>query len=354
MRAGVLEVPVAPTVLRWARETLGKTVDEVARRLDVGRETVKSWETGAKRPTLKQLRELAVFCKRPLAAFFLPGPPVESPLPTDYRSLPQDITKPFSEETLLAIRRARRLQDISRDLAASLEEQPSPRIPRFSLTDDPRALSVVTRRHIGVTLDEQTSWQNPSEALAKWKRGIEAQDVLVLELSFPIPEGRAFALSDDRFPLVVLNSNDTYHGRIFSLFHEYAHVSLHESGICDWSEKGKTTEKFCNRFAGEFLVPQDALLAHPAVAGQRVRRLWDEDELSILARFFRVSREVVLRRLLTLGLTSQAFYEQKHRLWESELRGKKGKSGRRVPARQCIRQNGIPFTSLPYFPPSLT
>jgi len=347
MRVRVLEVPVAPSVLRWARETIGKTIEEVARRLDLGSEMVQSWETGGKRPTLKQLRKLTVFYKRPLAAFFLPAPPTELPLPTDYRSLPEAVRKPFSEKTLLALRRARRLQEISRDLSSGLEQRTSPRIPRTTLADDPRALAVCTRRDIGLTLDEQSRCPNPAAALAKWKNGIESRGVLVLELGFPVPEGRALALSDDSFPIIVLNSNDVYHGRIFSLFHEYAHLSLHDSGICDLSENGKTTEKFCNRFAGEFLVPQEALLAHPAVAGPRSRRAWDDEELNALGRFFKVSREVVLRRLLTVGLTSQTFYEQKHREWEAELRETpRRRRGRRVPARQCVRQNGIPFTSL--------
>ena len=63
-----------------------------------------------------------------------------------------------------------------------------------------------------------------------------------------------------------------------------------------------------------------------------------------MARDFKVSREVVLRRLLILGRTTERFYQQKRREWERPLRRPKG--GRRVPPKQCVRQNGIPFTSL--------
>jgi Zn-dependent peptidase ImmA (M78 family)/DNA-binding XRE family transcriptional regulator len=344
MRSGVLEVQVVPGVLRWARETMGKTIDEVAKRVDLGRATVESWETGRKRPTLKQLKELAIFYKRPLAAFFLPAPPQEVPLPADFRSLPSDSRKPFTERTLLALRRARRLQDLSRELAESLGETPHTEIGQVSLMDDPQALADVTRRNLDVSLEKQFDWENEAEALNEWKRAVESYGTLVLELPFPIQEGRAFCLSDPAFPAIVLNSNDSVTGRVFSLFHELCHLLLGQSGICDMTEQGKTVEQFSNRFAGELLVPSAALLAHPFVRDHTGHE-WEDDDLQTLGRHFKVSKEVILRRLLILGCTTKNFYERKRAEWEAKNREKvPRRGGRRIPARQCLRQNGVPFT----------
>ena len=304
MRSGVLEVQVVPSVLRWARETMGKTIDEVAKRVDLGRSTVESWETGRKRPTLKQLKELAVFYKRPLAAFFLPAPPQEVPLPADFRSLPSDSKKPFTERTLLALRRARRLQDLSRELAEGLGEAPHIEIGKVSLPDDPQALADLTRRNLGVPVEKQLDWKNESEALNEWKRAVESYGALVLELPFPIQEGRAFCLSDHAFPAIVLNSNDSVTGRVFSLFHELCHQLLGQSGICDMTEQGKTVEQFSNRFAGELLVPGAALLAHPLV-NDHAGHEWEDEDLQMLSRHFKVSREVILRRLLISECTTK-------------------------------------------------
>ena len=344
-----LEVPVRPEVMKWARVTLGKTPEEVAKRLKIGKTTVEGWESEPpqRNPNLKQLKELAVYLKRPLAAFFLPAPPKEAPLPKDFRSLPTDIKKPFSDKTLLALRRARRLQDLSHELSEG-KQGIQGMISSASTSDDPRSVAEEVRKNLGVTVEKQNEWPDEPSALTAWKHAAEHLAVLVLELPFPVQEGRAFSLTDGEPPTIVVNSNDVMTGRIFSLFHEYGHLLLHEGGICDWSEDGKTIEQFCNRFAGELLVPAQALLRHSLVKGHGTGLTWDEGDLRQLARQFKVSREVVLRRLLILDRTSERFYQQKRGEWEVERKKqeKRQRGGKTVPARQCVRQTGVPFTTL--------
>lgn len=70
-------VGVEKTVLRWARETAGLTPKAVAAMLKRDVAEVLGWEAGTAAPTYAQLEKLAyVAYKRPLAAFFLPSPPV--------------------------------------------------------------------------------------------------------------------------------------------------------------------------------------------------------------------------------------------------------------------------------------
>jgi Zn-dependent peptidase ImmA (M78 family)/DNA-binding XRE family transcriptional regulator len=344
MRITSQEISVEPSVLKWARETIGKSIEDVAKRLDLSEGIVEKWEGGEKRPTLKQLRELATLYRRPLAAFFLAGPPMEAPTPTDFRTLPKKVRKPFSEKTLLALRRARRLQALTKDLNKSLDRESPVEIGQATLANAPGPLAKRARDRLTVTTEEQRQWRDEAVALARWKRHIEDCGVLIFELPFPIEEGRAFSFADNDQPAITLNSNDSTNGRIFSLFHEYGHLLLGQSGICDWSEEGKAVEQFCNRFAGEFLVPGPALLAHPLVEAHRAPGAWKEEDLQDLAREFKVSREVVLRRLLILGRTTERFYQQKHKKWELPPRRRGG--GRRIPPKQCVRQNGVPFTSL--------
>jgi Zn-dependent peptidase ImmA (M78 family) len=80
------------------------------------------------------------------------------------------------------------------------------------------------------------------------------------------------------------------------------------------------------------------------VEAHRAPGAWKEEDLQDLAREFKVSREVVLRRLLILGRTTERFYQQKRKKWELPPRRRGG--GRRIPPKQCVRQNGVPFTSL--------
>jgi len=348
MRITSQEISVESSVLKWARETIGKSIEDVARRLDLSKSVVERWESGEKRPTLKQLRELATFYKRPLAAFFLAALPVEAPIPTDFRTLPKTAKKPFSEKTLLAMRRARRLQTLADDLSKTLGRESRVDVGQAKLLDNPKMLASQVRERLGVVIEEQFNWKNEATALKEWRRCVEELGVLVFELPFPFEEGRAFSFAEAERPAIVLNGNDrATNGRIFSLFHEYAHLLLRQSGICDWSEQGKAVEQFCNRFSGEFLVPQQMLLAHPLVQAHGKPAAWDEEDLQQIARQFKVSREVILRRLLILGRTTERFYRHMHEEWERKLKErKKPKGGRRIPPRQCVRQNGIPFTSL--------
>jgi transcriptional regulator with XRE-family HTH domain len=239
MRNTSQEISVESGVLKWARETLGKSIKEVSRRLDLSETVVEKWERGEKRPTLKQLRDLSTFYKRPLAVFFLPGPPTEAPTPTDFRTLPKTARKPFSEKTLLAMRRARRLQSLTIDLNKGLDRESRVEIGRVTLADKPSALAARTREDLAVGPEKQWGWKNEAEAFGEWKRRVEKYGVLIFELPFPIEEGRAFCFADRDQPTIVLNSGDSINGRVFSLFHEYSHLLLGQSGICDLSEEGK-------------------------------------------------------------------------------------------------------------------
>lgn len=70
-------VGVEKTVLRWARETAGLTPKAVAAMLKRDVAQVLAWEAGRAAPTYAQLEKLAyAVYHRPLAAFFLPEPPV--------------------------------------------------------------------------------------------------------------------------------------------------------------------------------------------------------------------------------------------------------------------------------------
>ena len=346
-----LEVVVEPRVLIWARESIGMNIEEVAKRLNTSEDTVSKWESGQKKPTLIQLEKLArTIYKRPLAAFFLSEPPKEPPLPKDFRTLPLDKRKPLSPETRLAIRRARRLQSLASELAASLARKIVPQIGRASLSDNPEVVASSVRTQLGVEIQTQFDWKKETEALDEWKKAIEKSGILVFQIGIPLEETRGFSLTESEFPAIVLNLRDAINGRIFSLLHEYGHFLLNDSGICDMgdqdylSDEAKSIEEFCNHFAGAILVPRDALLNHELIKSSRYQLQWSDEILKELAKSFKVSREVILRRLVILGLADKGFYISKREEWEATKYPRKG--GRRNPPEECIRKNGTPFVSL--------
>jgi Zn-dependent peptidase ImmA (M78 family)/DNA-binding transcriptional regulator YiaG len=352
-----ISIPVKPAVLVWARESMGRTIEEVAAHLGENEELVEEWEAGKKQPTLYQLKSLARFYKRPLAAFFLPNPPEELSLPHDFRTLPDENEIPLSPKTRLAMRQARRLQSIASELKEDNDGDFLARIERAEISDDPEALASNIRELLDVSLEEQLSWEKDSDAMDMWKKSIEHLDILVFQMSMPLEEARAFSFTDGGLPVIVINTKDALKARIFSLFHELGHILLNEGGICDPSKldgeeatkNGRSIEAFCNFFAGAVLIPRESLLCHRLVAGKTSSYNWPERTLGAISNDFRVSKEVVLRRLLITGLTSREFYSIKHNEWmkkEKKPDSSTGKGIKRDIPKECLQRNGTPLTSL--------
>ncbi len=319
------EVDVEPGILVWTRESMGMNTAEVAKRFNLSENIIRKWESGQKKPTIAQIKKLAKIYKRPLAAFFLPEPPEEPPFPHDFRTLPQERRTPFSSETRLAIRQARRLQSLAIELA-NTEHEIHLNMGSARLSDDPEVVAHKIREKIGIKVETQFSWEKERDAFEEWKKSIERFGVLVFQFSLPVEETRGFSLPGDVYPVIVLNRKDHMRARMFSLFHEFGHLLLDTGGICNWENPNGSpeivpVEKFCNHFAGAFLVPKDALLNHQLVK-LRKNNEWPDNYLRGIAQNFKVSREVILRRLVTFNLASWNFYRMKYEEWKKEAEEK--------------------------------
>ena len=110
-------------------------------------------------------------------------------------------------------------------------------------------------------------------------------------------EFRGFASADTYTPLVFVNGSDALSAQVFTLAHEIAHLWLGESALSD-SDASVTashpSEVWCNAVAARALVPDDALTAS-------LRGTHPLDQVADLAKGYKVSRQVILRRLLDLG-----------------------------------------------------
>ncbi len=355
MDLGAKSFPVSivnPLTLKWARETSGKSIVEISRKLHVAPSVVIGWETGAGYPTLGQLEKLTVQYKRCLAALLLPKPPRESPPPTEYRTLPEQRRDPLGEDVFVAVRRARGVQSSFKELLPTLGDSQPPTLPVAELGDDPGALAERMAAHLGLRY-EPRRWSD-FDALRERVSAVERVGVLVLQLGMLVEQSRAFSLADDAAPLILVNSHDGPSPRSFSLFHEFAHLLLRRSGTCgkmsSVSGSGsdeRLTEAFCNQFAGSILVPPHRLLDDEVVRSHGSSPEWSGAELSRLGTRFRVSRQVILRRLLSLRLTNHDFFAAEQRSLEQEAALlPKGKGGRADPPSRAIRENGLRYTSL--------
>jgi len=322
---------VNPDILRWAREQSGLTTEDAASRIAKSEEDLAAWEAGERFPTYNQLEALAErVYHRPVALFFLPNPPDEPPPVSDFRTLPDIEKESLEADTLLALREARALQESARDLAegANPAERKVWR-DLHGLASDPLTLAAQVRDYLGVDLDTQAAWRSSREAMGEWRDRIEAAGVFVFKRSFDQRDVSGFCLDDDEFPVIVVNNSTAFSRQIFTLLHELGHILFGVSGITkvDSSfvdrlagESGRI-EVACNRFAAEVLVPDEAfpwpVFAQPPY----------DEALAEVARHFKVSREVVLRRLLDAGRVSAAEYRGKVWEWFQEYQNRERGSG---------------------------
>jgi len=236
-----------------------------------------------------------------------------------------------------------------------------PTIPpvQVEINADPERTGAEIRTLLGVTPEAQRTWRNPRASYNAWRSFIERAGVLVFQVTGVRPaEMLGFSLGDRPLPVIGVNRKLAPNGRTFTLLHEFVHVLLEASGICDIDEsvrrppEEQRPEVFCNAVAAAALVPRDGLLTHRTVMASPARaRDWSEAELGVIGRDFGVSNEVVLRRLLTAGRTTQAFYAERRAAWghlfdAPEPTGEPDQEFRRNMPQEVISDLGRPFTRL--------
>jgi len=202
------------------------------------------------------------------------------------------------------------------------------------------------RELLGVTRADQRAFRDKYEALGRWRNAVEQAGVMVFQASgVKSNEMLGFSISEPVLPVIVLNVSDDPLRRIFTLWHELAHIALRTGGLCTLKEV-QDIEVFCNRVAGAALVPQAWLLDEPAIRARGPQDDWNENLLRSLASRYRVSREVIVRRLLIANYATADFYQRKREEYQAEFEGKKEEGGFVPPDVKALSQSGRMFVQL--------
>lgn len=306
-------VAIEPGLLTWARERAGLDTSMLARRFP----RLAEWEEGRLQPTLRQLENFAHAVHVPVGYLFLPQPIQENlPIP-DFRTLAdRSVTRP-SPNLLDTLYLCQQRQDWYRGHARMTALPPLDFIGGAITENDPAEVAETMRAKLHLSLEERQQLPSWSEALRHFIAKAEEAGVLVMASSIvgnnnsrrlDVGEFRGFALADDIAPLVFLNAADSKAAQMFTLAHELAHLWLGKSGISDTEAgrlPGQGIERWCNTVAAELLVPMNAVReAHQP--GSLV-----PEEIQRMARQFKVSTLVALRRLFDAGFIDETT------LWEN-------------------------------------
>lgn len=308
------------SLLIWARETAGLRVEDAAQKLEVPVETIVAWERGDDRPSIPQLRKLGELYKRPLAVFFLPAPPEGFDAQREFRRLAGLTPQNESPHLRQAMRMALFRREAARDIYERLGEE----IPGVAAgahpNEDPESVGARIRETLGVSWETQIASRDPQTAWRIWRSAVERAGVLVFQTGdIDVDEMRGTSIPEGPLPVILVNSADSPHGKIFTLVHEFAHVLLFNGGHRTSTMEGRQLpedqilERASNRFAAAALMPRERFLAE--LARYPGTTEGDEDALRRFSQRIKVSPEAILRRLLTFRRIPISLYRQKRRGW---------------------------------------
>jgi Zn-dependent peptidase ImmA (M78 family) len=310
----------------WSIDSSGWDKEELRQKLKINKEVFSSWLKGTARINLKHLKDLAKRTRRPLASFFLPEIPKEKPLPKDYRLHPEQEGK-FNKKTIFAVRRARELQEILKDLMNSLYENRKKTLKKRTLKESPILVAKELRSFFGLTEEKQTKFRESYSFKNFLREKLEENNIFVFQISMPEEDARGFALSDSFPNAITINSKDSIEARIFTLMHEVGHILLGNTGISipDFNNKN-SVEKWCNEFASNFLLPKKI-----------ARRIFEENDknltktttLKTLSRKYKVSKNMLLYNMIKLKFITFDDYKEVLNRYKKDAE-KKEKEGERL------------------------
>ena len=316
------QITLEPKVLRWARERVSLSRDELAKKMTVKPEHVAQWEQTGK-ISIARIDNLAAKTYTPLGYLYLSEPPDE-PLPIhDFRTRSGEAPARPSVDLLDTVYLMQRRQAWMRDELIEGGADPLKFVGAYSVDDSHTEVAAAMRDALSLAEDwaeARLSWR---EALSFLRNKLDEAGILVVfngvvgnnnNRTLDPQEFLGFALVDEYAPLVFVNSAYYIAAQIFTLAHEVAHLFVGETGLSAFDNllpADDETERFCNQVAAEFLVPQVVLQAYWPVVRD------SDHPFQMIARKFRVSSIVAARRMLDLDLidwdTFLEFYEDNNK-----------------------------------------
>ena len=314
-----IKLPFIPSSLRALREIAGCSLEEAAKRVQKDVDTVRKWESDAhaELPTYAQARELGklyrydpLLCLREIPAHIKP------PEMPDFRTMDKNgvVANDFSRNMRWLLRNLGTRMEFVTEYGAYWELKHQGWVGSASIESiDPESLARKMRAALGVDVEDQRAWPNINGALKNWTSAFnEYAGVFVCQTSnqtgnaIELDEMRGLSAGNSLAPFIVVNSKDAEAGRIFTLFHELAHLWIGKAGISAWSgleyrstqgDRRDDVEAYCDEVAANALMPSSEFEWY-----------WPDNAVMDLmptvtrqADLFKVSREAVALRAVKLG-----------------------------------------------------
>ena len=294
-------IPVSPEMLKWGRETLGLTLEQAAQQLDdrkVSAEVIASWESGAQYPTYDQLEALSYeVYKRPLALFFFPAPPHETPITELLPAAAPEIVSRLGSAARLAIRAGVVYHLSLQELF--LGGQLGPR--KIWEEVQPAQLEPTgAAQHIFTQLGEPPA--SPGDFRA-FKVLLEKSGIAVFEHELTSAGLGGFNLFYRDFPIIVVNNRRDNRDKLFYLFYGLVNTLYKQGGI--WADPEAIPDlaeinlsQPARRKIAEQLIKRYAVTGNPGDENYTAEKFYRQQSLNLSPAYLdRVLTEYARERL---------------------------------------------------------
>lgn len=269
-------------------------------------ELLYAWKEGRKAPTYNQIEKMSKVTGIPLGYFFLEKPPVEESSFVEYRTVDSKEFSNPSRNLMDTLHDMELIQEWIRNELQATESDDLSFVGAIKKTVQNNDFATFVRRSLQIEINWYESCKNGEESFKLLRNYISDLGVVVMMSGIvgnnthrilDTNEFRAFALVDKKAPLIFINSNDSFNGKLFSLLHEFAHICLGENSLFNDRygsiDKVSATEKICNALAAEILVPEHIFLEKWK---KQIREKDEEATIRELAKYFKCGYTVIARR----------------------------------------------------------
>ncbi|MCF8999831.1 ImmA/IrrE family metallo-endopeptidase [Acinetobacter nectaris] len=276
--------------------------------LDVLKSKIKNLDqflTGEKQPSFTQLSDIAKKINVPTGLLLLNKTIDLDVKRLDFRTLDSDSIGEASEELRDTIVEMEVKQEFLRnEVSENLDF-----VGQFSIDSNFLDVANQIRNKLELPIFFQNQIDNPLNYLRSKINDIgvfvffngKVKDNTHRPLS--VKEFRGFVLLDEKVPIIFINQKDTKNGQFFTLAHELVHIFVGTEEIFNFVDAGdyqfNPTEAFVNKVTAEILVPEESFLS------------FNSSDSSFLAKKFKVSEFVIVRRLLDLNKITHEEYRNR-------------------------------------------
>ena len=303
---------VNPKMLVWARsETPFKTpeaVEEIAPSITA--KNLAAWEKGEDYPSITEAKKLAALYKLPFATFYLSEEPARKVKRyTDRRTLKGYYSADLSYTLWSEIQRI----ESNRDSILEFTDDGVPvRVIPSIVNDDVIEIATAIRAYLGLNTPLRSKTAYGTNPFNYYRNIVERNGIIVAQVSgVDIEEMKGLSIYFDSYPIIAINNKDFDRSKVFSLFHELAHIFRRSSSLCtiDMDEHSDQEETICDRIAAAALMPETAF---KQIANECITRVGAANSICIdrIAGRFGVSSISALRRMHeTKVISRKLFFE---------------------------------------------